>query len=193
MGNIDYTSTVIDICNQALRDIGEMPIVSLDEASKAARACAGLWDSARDFTQSLHEWPECLARMQLVEAVPPPPFGWTKRFQLPVDCLRILSLHEHDNYFDDWEIEGNTLLTNHQSASIVYIKRNSDAATWSILLKRCVRYRLASDLVIPINAKLEYKQTYEQLFWSTLAIAKGRTPRNRGFVNVSDRWVNRRW
>ncbi len=185
--------TILDICNQALRDLGEMPIVSLNEPDKVSRACAGLWDSARDYTQSLYEWPECLTRQQLAESLPPPAFEWGHRFHLPSDCLRIVSLYEHEEPFNDWEIEGEAILTNHGSARILYIRRNNEVPSWSQLLIRCVRYRLAADLVPSIKASLEHKQLYENMFMQAMATARGRSPRINKYISRDSSFVTRRW
>lgn len=185
--------SVIDICNYALRNIGETPVTSLDDETKSARACSDLWVPTRDYVQSLFEWPECLSRVTLVEASSPPNHEWENKFQLPSDFLRVVAIYEHDTFYDDWRLEGGYILTNHSSVKLLYIKKNSDPTTWSPFLLQCTTYRLAADLCLSLSARTDRREQMEQLFWNTLIHAKGRHAMSQRPIKRQDSWIDVRW
>ena len=49
-------TSVIEICNNALVDLGEEPITSLADNTKAARLCNQRWPAVRDAVLRAHPW-----------------------------------------------------------------------------------------------------------------------------------------
>src|SRR5688572_8267905 len=112
-----------EICNIALGHLGEAPITSLNEDSKAAWACNLHYALTRDELLRGHRWNFAKDRVQLSELAEGPAFGWARQFQLPADCLRVLEFNDQeigDWISEEYEIEGRRLLTDAAVARIVY-------------------------------------------------------------------------
>jgi hypothetical protein len=118
-----------DLANFALGLVAEQRITSLTDDSEPARLCnlhlantvrevlrGGLWRCARK-------------RAVLTQNAVAPAFGWHYSYPLPPDFLRAVSLNETEPQdIEDtlWEIEGKELLTDENTASLIYI---SDVTT----------------------------------------------------------------
>ena len=90
--------SVVDICNNALVDLGASSIVSLTEDSKAARLCNQRYDSIRDTVFRFHPWNCLINRASLAADAVAPAFEYAFQYTLPTDpyCLRVLSLETAD-------------------------------------------------------------------------------------------------
>lgn len=86
-----YAATQLGICNAALRHIANKPILSLAEASEAARGCTAFYDQVRDEVLGEFRWPFAtrLAALTLVggTADVPVTYEWHYSYRLPTDCL----------------------------------------------------------------------------------------------------------
>src|SRR5688572_17149968 len=125
-----------EICNIALGHLGEAPITSLDEDSKAAWACNLHYALTRDELLRAHRWNFAKDRVQLPELVEKPVFGWKHQFLLPADCLRVLEFNDQEigNWItEEYEIEGRRLLTDSDQARVVYIKKVTDVSLFDPL------------------------------------------------------------
>lgn len=143
-------ASIIDICNMALTLIGEPSITSLDEGTVVSNKCDSLWVPSRDFVQDQWDWPECIKRATLVLSTDLPNHGWAYKYALPSDYLHLIDLYEHNDWEADFSIEGGFLFTDHASANISYVGKNSDPTTWSTYLVECVKHWMASQLSIAI-------------------------------------------
>lgn len=77
------------ICNLALQKLGLDPIVSIDEATKAARAMKTAYDMARQHELRAHDWKFAEADANLASLAEAPLFDWNLIYQLPAGCLRL--------------------------------------------------------------------------------------------------------
>ena len=82
--------SVIEICNNALLDLGEDTIMSLGDETKAARLCNQRWPGVRDAVLRTHPWNCCAAQAVLAAASEAPSWRWSAAYPLPLDCLRVL-------------------------------------------------------------------------------------------------------
>jgi hypothetical protein len=143
---------VLSVCNSALIKIGAERIVSLDDDSKAAVLCNEQFSKIRDDELRAHPWNFAVKRLELAELATPPAFGFAHAYQLPIDCLKILSVESSFPYV----IEGRSLLTDAESAQIKYISQIEDVGAWDAGFREVVAIRLACDLAYAIaqSAKL---------------------------------------
>jgi hypothetical protein len=147
------TSTT-DICNLALGHLGEAPITSLDEDSRAARACALHFVPARDAVLRSHRWNFAETRVALSRLAEPPPFGWAHQFPLPVDCSRVLEVNgseEGDWLSNEYRIEGRVILTNVGEVNLVYTRLEEDVSAYDPLFIEALALKLAALLSEPIR------------------------------------------
>lgn len=138
-------SSVVDICNSALNQIGASNIISLTEDSKAARVCNQRYEFVRDSVFRAHPWNCLTVRRALSPDTAAPAFEFTKQFTLPTDpyCLRVLALDEPDVLY---RIEGRKLLCNESTINMIYIGRETDPAQYDMLLMETISASLAADI-----------------------------------------------
>ena len=186
-------ASIIDICNMALYAIGETPITSLEDGTKASTACNALWVPTRDYIQSCHQWPETLKRSTLTASATSPNHEWTYAYTLPSDYLALVELYEHDAGENDYVVEGGYLLSDQSSAKILYIAKISDTTKWSTELVEVVRLKLAMELCIPMSARVEIWERVMGQFFQTMRFARSRaTKKSYPSVTRGDSWINAR-
>ncbi len=149
--------------------------MDLEENSKAARTCKLYYEPTRDEMLRAHPWNFAQARAALSQLTTAPPFGFLHSYQLPSDCLRVLSL----NRLDAWEptglfeIEGRRLLTNQETANIIYIKREEDPQLFDALFVEALSLKLASKLVATMTGDVQASQLFlRELGQMTLPTAR---------------------
>ena len=161
-------ASVVDICNTALTMTKANRIMSLSDDMEEARQCNALYTIARDSVLRSHPWNFAITRADLARLSAAPAWGWAYQFQLPVDCLRVLSL-EHDY---DYAIEGRVLLCDSDAVSISYVKREDDSEKYDALFVECLSVKLASMLAYPLSGSLTASQAFETVYQNKLAEAR---------------------
>ena len=158
---------VTDIVNQSLALIGVSSIAALDD--NQIRVVEKLYTPTLKETMADHEWNFAISRAALVEALPVPDFGYAHKFTLPADCLRVTELYDSDS---EWKIEGSYLMTDDESAKIIYIAYVTDTTKFSPLFTTALMYHLASKFAVPMTKdKGLQKQNYE-LYRATIDNAR---------------------
>jgi hypothetical protein len=183
-------ATQTDICNLALALLGQTPISSINEDSTAGRLCRQFYAQVYDEVLRSHAWKCAKARTALAELATTPDFGWDHQFQLPADCLRVLQLEELDYEFD---IEGDTLLTNDDTANIIYISRitPNKLDSWAV---KAIYHTLAYQMAYPLTQSLSLKNAIEAALDQTIYPEARRLGAFEGLVPESDHsgWLNAR-
>lgn len=176
-------SSKTDICNLALGHLGEAPIISLDDDSLAARACALHYTQTRDQVLRSHRWSFAQTRVALAPLEASPPFGWGYQFQLPVDCLRVLEVNktEWGDWLDDqYIIEGRTLLTNDATVNLVYVQRIEDVSQLDALFVEAFAVKLAIVLSETIRGTTSKTAELAQMYERVTAPTARRVDANEG-------------
>lgn len=160
----------VDICANALRLLGDDPIVSLEDDSERARLCNAFYAPTRDAVLRAHPWNFALRRAALNRLAAAPLFEWSAQFQLPVDpfCLRVIRTDD-DTY--PWKVEGRVLLTNRSEVKILYIARVTDVTLFDPLFTDALTYRLAEKLAMPVTGSLEKARAFRDLYLQVLSEA----------------------
>ncbi|HWL54280.1 MAG TPA: hypothetical protein VNQ90_17705 [Chthoniobacteraceae bacterium] len=142
----------IEICNLALGKIGELRISALSEPSQPARFCALFYAQTRDEVLQAANWNFAIRRVVLSRLAETPKFGWAYQYQLPVDCLSVIQLNAWQAWEarDLYEIEGERLLTDQESAQLRYTARVEDSEIFPPLFVEALYTKLASKLAEPI-------------------------------------------
>ena len=148
------------ICNKALAHLGEAAIADFDENSVLAEKCRVHYEIERDALLRMHRWNFAKERVDLVAEEPDPTFGWDYRYDLPEDCLRVLSVNgvEADLDETDFEIEGRSLLSDDYGVSMVYIKREEDPELYDPLFVLALSAKLAAALCLELTGSQQKKQ-----------------------------------
>lgn len=171
------------ICNLALGHLGEAPITSLDENTKAGRACRLHYELTRDDVLRSHRWNFAKDRAILSELSGAPAFEWARQFQLPADCLRVLEFNGSeagDVISDEFEIEGRRLLTDAAGARLVYIKQVTDVSLFDALFVQALALKLAIVLSEQIRGTTSKTQELTQAYERITAPLARRVDANEG-------------
>lgn len=193
-------SSVTDICNLALGHLGEAPITSLDEDSRAGRACALHYAATRDAVLRSHRWNFAKDRKVLSRLEDAPLFGWSYQYALPADYARALEVNGSeagDWISDEWTIEGKFLLTDAATVNLVYVKLLDDVSQFDPLFVDALALKLAAVLSEPIRGTTgkttELETRYEQ---KTAPLARrvdaNEGQRRKGILPMSSRFVRAR-
>jgi hypothetical protein len=168
------TVTVTTICNKALAHLGEPRITDFHESSVNAEKCRDHYDLELTSLLRMHRWNFARDRETLAELDEAPAFGWERAFQLPSDCLRVLELNgnEVENGNNDaFEIEGRKLLTDAETASIIYTRYITDASQYDALFVEALSYKLAVALCKVITNSTSERGALMQFFKDAMAQA----------------------
>lgn len=114
------TSSEITICNLALGLIGEYEVSASQPNTKQYQLCERFYDDVVRETIVEHNWNECKKRAILVEYATAPTFGYTYKFALPSDCLKVIRIGNGNNDWDMWEVESGYILTNYANSPLAY-------------------------------------------------------------------------
>lgn len=150
--------SAVDICNSALQRVGATTISSLSDTSPEAKACNVAYDSNRRDELRKYKWNFAITRAVLSVAATAPAFGYSYRYALPADCLRVLRPNDYDL---DWVVEAGYILTNNDATTINlrYIKDITDPTLFDSSF-----YNVAAvSLAIDINERLTQSNTKREL------------------------------
>lgn len=178
----------IEICNRALVMIGQEPIMTLDESSKASRRCKQLYSPARDKLLREHPWSFAMTRKRLAKQDVAIPYGYSFSYALPTDCLRVVWASP-----DQYVIEGLSLLTDSDSADLRYVKRITDPNLFDAKFTECLVIRLACDLTPALTANYDVLKLYEQKLAQCLSEARHISAIEQpGFEPIAGTWITAR-
>lgn len=167
-------NTRTDLANRALSHIGDMPISSIDEDSKPARACKEFISDVIDEVLRDHRWNCAISRVTLSRLSTPPNHGFAYAYQLPGDFLRLLELNgeQYEGSDEYFEIEeGKRLLSNADEAKVRYVRR-IDVPAFDPLLAKAVSASLAAAICIPLNRDVSMQAQLEALAQRAISRAR---------------------
>jgi len=152
----------VQICNEALQNIGARYITSLEEDTTEAIECNLRFNSAKRALLEMHPWNFAMKRVALNANLSAPAFNYSYEFNLPSDFLWLYMTKEEEIHqtpaaatydfsthianvpyttmVDKYRIEGRKLVSNSSEVSIIYVADIEDtehfSATFTQLLAR---------------------------------------------------------
>jgi len=146
-------SNAVDICNIALGHLGEASIVAITDDNTRARACNKHYDTALESTLRSHRWNFAQKRIVVSKDATAPAFGWSYRYALPADCLRVLEVNDSEQGANDapWIIEGDFILTDSDECRLVYVSKIEDVTKFDPLFVDALALALAVRLTETIR------------------------------------------
>tara|TARA_R100000750_G_scaffold59724_1_gene48501 strand:- start:380 stop:958 length:579 start_codon:yes stop_codon:yes gene_type:complete len=169
-------ATEVSICANALRRLGDDPIVSLTDDTERARLCNAFYSEARDDVLRSHPWNFSITRQQLSQLSATPLYQYSYQYALPTDpfCLRVLEMEYSDYVFKIEHLAGTgrVLLTDEGTAKIIYIARITDTAQFDSLFIDTLTAKLSVDLAYPVTGSVQLQQSMQKLFESKLREAR---------------------
>ena len=177
-------SNKTEVVNRALVKIGANTIASPDEASEQARKGLLVFETVAQNELRRQAWSFAKKRATLAPlAVSTGGDDFGVSFNLPSDCLRLVSLNGNWVFTSIREItsdprpyyaiEGRTLQTNDSIAKIVYVGDVSDdTSLWDSTFVEAMACRLAAELVQTITKNMSLKQSLKEDYKEALKEAK---------------------
>lgn len=171
-------ANAVEICNLALSHIGSSAVVSAispPDGSVEAGHCARFYALSRQIMLTSFEWRFAVKRVALA-SVTNPSTVWMFAYAMPADCLkpvRVLKgggLNEQDSA--DYDMEDNVILTNEESAVLVYTRDVTDTTRYTPEFVSALSWTLASYLAGPIIKGAEGANSSAKLL--ERAMAEGR-------------------
>jgi len=139
----------LGIYNLALMRMGQPPLTTPTDVSKAADALNSIWATIVDIVLRDHPWNFAIARANLAKLSETPAWGFTTVFQLPSDCVRILGIGESGdvdtNPLLTYKIEGRKLYTDETSVLLKYVRRVEIAGEFDACFASTLAARLAME------------------------------------------------
>ncbi len=163
-----------DILNDALIQIGEQRINSIDDDNKRARLGKIIYDKARDALLRAHPWNFAVKRIELTSASSTAPvYGFSKAFNLPDDFLRFIKT-EAPNYPFALEnhLGSRAILADRSSVQFRYVADVTDPNQFDELFKRVLATRIALDLAISLTRNQSLRDRLRAEFEDTMAEAQ---------------------
>lgn len=157
----------VEICNRALVMLGQEPIMTLDETSKASRRCKQLYVPARDKLLREHPWSFAITRRYLARQDVVVPYGYKFSYAVPTDCLRVVWVSP-----ERYVLEGRSLLTDEDQVEIRYVQRTEDPGMFDDKFVECLAIRLACDLAPALTSNYDLMKLYEQKLAQCMAEAR---------------------
>lgn len=117
--------TGVSICSDALLLIGAKAISSFNDGTDESSVCDRLYPDIRDSTLVMYPWTFGMKKVQLARLITTPNSVWLYEYQLPGDRLaspRAVNETAQPGARprQDWEIQGDKLLTNQPEVFIDY-------------------------------------------------------------------------
>lgn len=143
-------TTTTEICNLALSEIGARLLVDFaTDTTEEARACRLHYAQTRDALLRRHQWNFALKRADLDENATAPVSDWDTAWDLPADCVRVISLPSENPYapHQEFAVEGRRILTRDlTAATLLYVSSAAPIADWDPLFVDAMALSLAIKL-----------------------------------------------
>lgn len=145
------TLSPVELCSRALLKIGASKIESLDEGSTEAHIAAHLYPITRDALLAAHPWNFAIAQADLLGSPNPPLADFSNAFELPADCIRVLSAGVGSRGSGlVYKICGRQLLTNSAAVTLTYVQRAAEE-TFPPFFAMALIAQLAAEFCIPLT------------------------------------------
>lgn len=186
-----YGATDLSICNNALVQLGNEPLLNLtDTTKKAVRLCVQFYDQTVEEVLRAYNWNCATVRDTLTVDETAPAWGFNFRYALPADCLRVIGFSSASV---NWKIENGYILADSDGGEISYIKLIT-AADMDALLRSAVSARLAAYLAFPLTNSATVAKAMFDLYKEKLADAHTMDAFENGTGEhlASDSWIHAR-
>lgn len=160
----------IEICNTALLYLGQQPIRSFNDTGERAQVVAQVYDFCRRQLLSGHPWNFATKRIKLSQLTADPVFGFTYKYPLPADYLRVLRVKDSEN--DTYVIQDNHILTNKEECLILYIFDQQLSGKFSPQFDEALALNIACKASFKFNQSTTQIQLFNQMFEQAIALAR---------------------
>ena len=184
--------SVVDVANKALDKLGHGAITSLGDGTKAANLADRTWPMVRDTVLRDHPWNFAMTRTSTAPLSEAPSWGFLYQHEMPNDLIRLIEVL--DLRADEYQIEGNKILTDESVLYLRYIAQKTDPNDYDSLFIDAVSTRLAYEMC----ESLTQSNTKRELLWQDYEMSMQRAKsvdaqENPPTVFAQDDWINARY
>lgn len=189
--------SVVDVCNKALDKLGQGSITSLEDSNKSARLCSRNWPLVRDAVLRAHPWNfaitrDVLAPIDLTPTETAKQWGFTSKFAVPVDLVRLVEVRDLSTA--EYQVEGRYILANATVLYIRYVKREEDPNKYDSQFVDAAAAYLAFEMCESITQSNTKKNALWEEYKDRLMDAKGIDGQeNPPAVFEEDEWISVRY
>lgn len=193
-------SSQVEIVNNALVEIGEATITSIDQNTRAARAAKRVWNNVRREMLARYRWNFARKRAVLAPDATAPAFGWTAQFTVPNDFLVLIGVY--DSLEDQrsltatrqaYDREGDKILWDGTALYILYVADITDTGQFDPLFESALVYKLAMRLAYDLSTGDGKATSLQNLFSEAIKTAKMSNAIQRSpELIISSEWVDSR-
>lgn len=184
----------VDIMNSALIKLGAECIISEDDSSTRARLCKRRYPFVRDALLRSHPWNFAMAYSQLAEVSPKPDdvFDYERVFQLPSDCLRVISTNLPVDV--RWEeIENGRIAADTAEIYVKFVRKISDVTKFDANFVEVLALALAADIAYSLTQSTAQREEARESLRKELATARSYDAQVGSVRRViSDDWLDTR-
>lgn len=189
-------STQIEICNDALIEMGSTALLTaLDDSNSAARILKARWDLSRRTVLQARPWGFARKRFQISADPTVVPFGMsTAKFRKPADFVRFIT--DRDNVDQDFREEGEFIVSGDGAPfELYYIFDELNVARWSPVAADLLAAQLAARCAYAITGDKGVREDCETLYARRLSAASFIDSFNQEPAALdSDVWIrSRHW
>lgn len=149
------TTPAVNLCNQALRMLGDYEIASFDEGTDQAQTVSLLYGDTIRLILAAHPWRFTLRKVQLAQVAGAPISEWTWQHALPADRLALRALFQGPqpgaSLVEGYEIFENRVLSNVSAVWADY-QVEIDAGLFPAWFQGLARCALAADFAMAVGA-----------------------------------------
>lgn len=181
----------VDLCNTALRRLGQEPIIALDDSIWGNRCNYALPIIISEILRQ-DAWRCSMKRIKLPK-LSSTPIGYSSSFNLPSDFIRLIGI-KLDAY-QDWELIGNTINCNSSGPlEILYVFKEENSDNYSPELFDVMAWRLAVELSgYASTSSVRRDKTY-QMYMFALQNAIGiNSHESPALMLDSSQWIDARY
>jgi hypothetical protein len=159
----------VQICNMALTQLGARTITALtDQNSFEATICNLYFEDTTREVISEGQWTSTTRRASLAKTTNTPAFEYANEFQLPTNpfCLKVFKA-SIDGL--DYKIEGDKLVTDDSTVSILYAAYVTATGEYNDFLKDTISAKLSYKLAYPLTGDRNKVQDMFRIYQQALA------------------------
>lgn len=189
--------SAVDVANLALDRLGQPPISSFDDGTTVSNLCNRMYPFARNKVQRAVPWRRQKARTTLAADVSAPAWGYTYKYRLPSDCVRLLDVYKSGYPLNTgWEVEGDFILSDEVGPlQIRYSALETNPDMWDELMVSATASLLAYEMAESLTQDATKKAQALQYYMEDMKLARHANGQEGNPVRLTspDEWERVRW
>ena len=182
------SDTAITLCSKALIKIGAKSITSFEEETAEAEVANQLYEPTLQNLLASYPWRFALTQKTLARLTESPISDYQYAYQLPNDCVRVLSAGQNTRSSGlNYKIVGQKLYTNADTALLNYIRRPEENAFPAFFVDALVG-KLAAEFCLPLTestTRTDYVKKMAETSISTARLVDAQQNINSTFQDFS--------